>query len=97
MRSIRFEAFTRSAPNALEDVALAAAILAGAASKAESELARKTGPTRAELAVAGPLQKIIRSCNEFERAVARAQDLLETATWANAMAADDQPTDTRSN
>ena len=29
--------------------------------------------------------------------VARAQDLLETATWANAMAADDQPTDTRSN
>jgi hypothetical protein len=75
MRSIRFEAFSRSAPNALEDVCLAAALLAGAASKAEAALARPTGPTRAELAAAVPLQKIIRSCNEFERAVGGGSDV----------------------
>jgi hypothetical protein len=70
MRSIRFEAFSRSAPNALEDVCLAAALLAGAASKAEAALARPTGPTRAELAAAGALQKIIRGCNSIEAALA---------------------------
>ena len=70
MRSIRFEAFSRSAPNALEDVCLAAALLAGAASKAELELSRNPGPTRAELAAVGALGKVIRSCNELEGALA---------------------------
>ena len=58
------------AASAISDVRLAAALLAGAASKAEEELARTTGPTRATLAAAGPLQKIIRGCNEMERALA---------------------------
>ena len=70
MRSIRFEAFSRSAPNALEDVCLAAALLVGAATKAEAELARSTGLTRAELAAAGALEKVIKACNSLEAALA---------------------------
>jgi hypothetical protein len=54
----------------LEDVRLAVALLAGAAIAAEEELARTTGPTRADLAAAGALAKIIQSCNSFESAVA---------------------------
>jgi hypothetical protein len=70
MRSIRidFGPDPVDATTAISDVRLAAALLAGAASKAEEELAR-TGPTRAALATVGPLGKIIRSCNEFEAAV----------------------------
>jgi hypothetical protein len=77
MRSIRLEAFSRSAPNALEDVRLAAALLVGAATKAEAELASTgvagraaTHWSREALAAAGPLGKIIRSCNELETALA---------------------------
>jgi hypothetical protein len=54
------------AATAIGDVMLAAALLAGAAVNAEEELSRTTGPTRAELATAGALAKIIRSCNELE-------------------------------
>jgi hypothetical protein len=72
MRSIRidFGPDPVDATTAISDVRLAAALLAGAASKAEEELARTTGPTRATLATAGPLGKIIRACNELERALA---------------------------
>jgi hypothetical protein len=71
MRSIRisFSPDPLDAANAISDVRLAVALLAGSAAKAEEELARTTGPTRAELATAGALGKIIRSCNEFEAAV----------------------------
>jgi hypothetical protein len=71
MRSIRidFGPDPIDAASAIRDVRLAVALLVGAASKAEEELARTTGPTRAALATAGPLGKIIRSCNEFETAV----------------------------
>ena len=71
MRSIRidFGPGPVDARTAISDVRLAVALLAGAASKAEEELACTTGPTRAALATAGSLGKIIRSCNEFEAAV----------------------------
>jgi hypothetical protein len=44
--------------------------LAGAASKAELELSRKPGPTRAELSAASSVQDIIKACVAFERALA---------------------------
>jgi hypothetical protein len=75
MRSIRidFGPDPLDAATAISDVRLAVALLVGAASKAEEELARTTGPTRAELATAGALATIIRSCNSFETAVNTAQ------------------------
>jgi hypothetical protein len=71
MRSIRidFGPDPVDAASAISDVRLAVALLVGAASKAEEELARTTGPTRAALAASGPLGKIIRSCNAFEAAI----------------------------
>ena len=71
MRSIRidFGPDPVDATTAISDVRLAVARWGGAASKAEEELARTTGLTRAALATAGPLGKILRSCNEFEAAV----------------------------
>jgi len=71
MRSIRIEfgPDPLDSATAIGDVQLAVALLAGAASKAEEALSRTTGPTRAELATAGALATIIRSCNSFETAV----------------------------
>jgi hypothetical protein len=61
MRSIRIEFGPDpvDAASAISDVQLAAALLAGAASTADS------------LAAAGPLRKIIKACSEFEAALAR--------------------------
>ena len=60
----------------IQDVRLATALLVGAASAAEAEIASSGVAGRAAthwsaeaLAAAGPLGKIIRSCNELERAV----------------------------
>jgi hypothetical protein len=70
MRSIYFD--RGSAPianNALEDVRLASAILLGAASAAEAELAAHAW-SPGVLAAARPLGKIIKACNELEAALA---------------------------
>jgi hypothetical protein len=62
----------------LEDVRLAAALLAGAAIAAEEELAGGAMPAPA---AAGRLQAIIKSCNDFERALATpASPAVSTAT-----------------
>ena len=60
----------------IEDVRFAACLLVAAASAAESELASSGMAGRAAthwaaeaLAVAGPLGKILKACNELERAV----------------------------
>jgi hypothetical protein len=71
MSAVRFETLYRPAERLgvcakLEDVRLAAALLAGAASVAEEELA---GSAKPALAAAGPLRKIIQSCNDLERAI----------------------------
>jgi hypothetical protein len=72
MRSIRidFGPDPVDAASAISDVQLAAALLVGAASKAEEALARTTGLTRAALATAGSLEKIILACNTLESALA---------------------------
>jgi len=78
MRNIRidFGPGPVDAASAISDVRLAVALLVGAASKAEEALASLGVAGRAAthwsaeaLAAAGPLGKIIRSCNELERAV----------------------------
>ena len=53
----------------VQDVRLAAALLAGAASAAEAEIAGAAFATEA-LATAGPLLRIIKACRAFETAVA---------------------------
>jgi hypothetical protein len=79
MRSIRidFGPDAVDAASAISDVMLAAALLVGAATKAEEALASTGIADRAgthwsheALKAAGPLGRIIRSCNELERAVA---------------------------
>jgi hypothetical protein len=79
MRSIKIEFGPDpvDAASAISDVRLAAALLVGAATKAEEALASTGIADRAAthwaaeaLAAAGPLGRIIRSCNELERAVA---------------------------
>jgi hypothetical protein len=72
MSTVRFETLYSPAEQPclgarLQDVRLAAALLAGAASMAEAELAGSTAPA---LEAARPLQKIISACNDFERAMA---------------------------
>ena len=84
MPTIRFEAYcpcesggaTSAIGARIEDVRLAVALLVGAASAAEAEIASTGVADRAAthwaaeaLAAAGPLGRIIRSCNELERAV----------------------------
>jgi hypothetical protein len=77
MRSIRFDAFSRSAPNALEDTLLAVAILAGAASVAEAAIATNWALAKGSPppTAAGHLRKIIAACGEFERAIAGGSDV----------------------
>jgi hypothetical protein len=53
----------------IEDVTIAAVLLRGAASAAEAELAAHAS-SPGVLAAAGPMSKIIRACNELERALA---------------------------
>ena len=64
------------AENSVEDVRLAACLLLAAASAAESELANSGVAGRVAthwapeaLTVAGALRKILKACNELERAV----------------------------
>jgi hypothetical protein len=71
MSAVRFETMHRPAEQPgvctkLEDVRLAAALLAGAAIAAEEELA---GSVKPPLEAARPLQKIISACNDLERAI----------------------------
>jgi hypothetical protein len=85
MPTIRFEAScpgesggaTSAIGARIEDVRLAVSLLVGAASKAEEALASSGVAGRAgthwsheALAAAGPLGRIIRSCNELETALA---------------------------
>jgi hypothetical protein len=83
MSSVRFETPypppTQPGVSAkLADVRLAAALLAGAASMAEAEIAGGAMPAPA---AAGRLQAIIKSCNDFERALATpAYPAVSTAT-----------------
>jgi hypothetical protein len=53
----------------IEDVTIAAVLLRGAASAAEADLAAHAW-SPGVLAAAGPISKIIRACNELERALA---------------------------
>jgi putative NIF3 family GTP cyclohydrolase 1 type 2 len=82
MPTIRFEAScpsggaTSAIDARIEDVRLAVSLLVGAATKAEEALASTGIADRAgthwspeALAVAGPLGKILKACNELERAV----------------------------
>jgi hypothetical protein len=84
MPTIRFEAScpgescgaTSAIDARIEDVRLAVSLLVGAASKAEEALASSgvaglsgTHWSHEALAVAGPLGKILKACNELERAV----------------------------
>jgi hypothetical protein len=81
MRSIYFDrgAVSPTADNALEDVRLASAILLGAASAAEAELAAHAW-SPGVLAAARPLGRIIKACNELEAALAgRARPAVNTA------------------
>jgi hypothetical protein len=72
MRSIRidFGPDAVDAATAISDVSLAAALLAGAASKAEAALSNSVSWSPDALAAAGPLEKIIKAANEFEAALA---------------------------
>jgi len=73
MSAVRFETLYRppelpGVSARLQDVRLAAALLAGAASAAEEEIAVAAMPAPA---AAGRLQAIISACNAFERALAQ--------------------------
>jgi hypothetical protein len=71
MRSIYFDrgSVAPIADNAVEDLRLASAILAAAASAAEAELAAQVC-SPGVLAAAASVQEIIKACNAFETAVA---------------------------
>ena len=80
MRSIRidFGPNPLDAASAISDVRLAVALLVGAASKAEAEIASSGVADRAAthwaaeaLAAAGPLGRIIKGCNELENVFRR--------------------------
>jgi hypothetical protein len=84
MRSIRidFGPDPVDAASAISDVRLAVALLVGAASKAEEALASLGVADRAAthwapeaLAAARPLEKVIKACNEFERAIIGGSDV----------------------
>lgn len=67
----------------IEDVAIAAVLLRGAASAAEAELAAHAWSAAAASA-ARPLGKIIRACNELEAALAAPTHMPSPATRAAA-------------
>jgi hypothetical protein len=71
MRSIYFDrgSVAPIADSALEDLRIASAILAAAASAAESELATRTWSPDIR-AAASSVQEIILACNAFETALA---------------------------
>jgi hypothetical protein len=82
MSAVRFETMHRPAEQPgvcakLEDVRLAAALLAGAAIAAEEELAGSTAPA---LDAARQLGKILSACNAFERAMAQPAVAVATST-----------------
>lgn len=70
---------TSASSGQVEDIRLAVAILAGAASAAEAEIAAHALPPGV-LAAARPLGKIIKACNELEAALAVPAHLPSPAT-----------------